>query len=257
MNRKILKPICFLKTMMEKLGKKKMHFSLIDPDKQDAKEAGKIARLCEKYGSDAIMVGGSTVPDRKTAYNTINEIKKKASLPVIIFPNSANTIAENADYIFFMDLLNSPEYEYKKSQHMKGAKIIKKWGIKPIPMGYMVITTSKNPTTVETKIKLDVIKENDIEKAVEYAIYAECMGMRCIYLDAGSNPERPVPDEMISEVRKNIDLPLIVGGGIKTSEEAKKKINAGADVIVTGSLIEENIEKLKDIIKAVHSASSL
>lgn len=242
---------------MEEMGRKKMHFSLIDPDKQSAQEAGRIAELCEKYGSDAIMVGGSTVPDRETAYKTIEEIKKNSSLPVIIFPNSADTIAENADYIFFMDLLNSPEYEYKKRQHMKGAKIIKKWGIKPIPMGYMVITTSRNPTTVETKIRLDVIKENDVEKAVEYAIYAECMGMRCIYLDAGSNPDKPVPDEMIYEVKKNVNLPIIVGGGIKTAEEAKKKIDAGADVIVTGSLIEENIEKLKDIINTVHSASSM
>lgn len=242
--------------MIELMGKRKLHFSLIDPDKQSPVIAGDLARKCEEYGSDAIMVGGSTVPDRETAYRTIEEIKKNSSLPVIIFPNSANTIAENADYIFFMDLLNSPALEYKREQHMKGAKLVKKWGIKPIPMGYMVISTSSKPTTVETKIELDVIGSEDIEKAVDYAIYAECMGMRCIYLDAGSNPEKPVPDEMIKAVRKAINIPIIVGGGIKSAEVAIKKIEAGADVIVTGSIIEENVEELGKIVEAIHSASS-
>ncbi|MCD6447582.1 MAG: geranylgeranylglyceryl/heptaprenylglyceryl phosphate synthase, partial [Thermoplasmata archaeon] len=87
--------------MIELMGKRKLHFSLIDPDKQSPVIAGNLARKCEEYGSDAIMVGGSTVPNRETAYRTIEEIKKNSSLPVIIFPNSANTIAENADYIFF------------------------------------------------------------------------------------------------------------------------------------------------------------
>ena len=242
--------------MIELMKTRKLHFSLIDPDKQTAKKAGELAKKCQEYGSDAIMVGGSTVPNRKVAYETINEIKKKSSLPVIIFPNSAATIAENADYIFFMDLLNSPALEYKKKQHMTGARLVKKWGIKPISMGYMVISTSKKPTTVETKIKLDIIKDEDIEKAVDYAIYAECMGMQCVYLDAGSNPEKPVPDEMIKAVRNAIEIPIIVGGGIKNAEEARKKIKAGANVIVTGSIIEEDIETLKEIIKAVHSASS-
>jgi phosphoglycerol geranylgeranyltransferase len=243
--------------MIELMEKRKLHFSLIDPDKQDAKEAGKMAYNCERYGSDAIMVGGSTVPDRETAYRTIEEIKKNSNLPVIIFPNSAHTIAENADYIFFMDFLNSTELEFKREQHMLGAKLVKKWGIKPIPMGYIVISTSRRPTTVETKMKMDVIREDDVEKAVDYAIYAECMGMRCVYLDAGSNPEKPVPDEMIRAVRKEIDIPIIVGGGIKTAEEATRKIKAGANVIVTGSLLEENLEKLGEIIRAVHSASSV
>ncbi len=243
--------------MIELMERRKLHFSLIDPDKQKPEEAGKMAYNCEKYGSDAIMVGGSTVPDRETAYRTIAEIKKNSKLPVIIFPNSASTIAENADYIFFMDFLNSTELEFKREQHMRGAKLVKKWGIKPIPMGYIVVSMSSKPTTVETKMKLDVIGGDDVEKAVEYAMYAECMGMRCIYLDAGSNPEKPVPDEMIRAVKEAVELPIIVGGGIKTAEEARKKIEAGASVIVTGSLLEENLEKLKEIVEAVHSASSL
>lgn len=236
---------------------KRMHLSLIDPDSQEPEEAGRMARRVEEHGSDGIMVGGSTVPDRKTAYRTIEEIKKNCSLPVIIFPNKAQTLAQNADYIFFMDVLNSPALEYKRQQQMAGAVLVKRWGITPIPTGYLVVSTSQRPTTVETKIPLEVVRENDYEKAVNYAMYAECMGMRVVYLDAGSNPEKPVPDEMVRAVREAVDIPLIVGGGIKTAEIAQRKIAAGADVIVTGSLIEENVERLAHIIHAVKSASSV
>ncbi len=242
--------------MIEKmLGKKKMHFSLIDPDKQEPEKAGEIAKICEKYGSDAIMVGGSTVKKREMVFDTIKEIKKNSSLPVILFPNSAEAVASNADYIFFMDLLNSLEYKYRKGEQLKGAKLVKEWGIKPIPTGYLIISTSKNPTTVETKTKLDVIRGDDVEKAVKYAMYAECMGLRCLYLEAGSNAEKPVPDEIIKAIKNKVSLPLIVGGGIKTPEMARKKIEAGADVIVNGSLVEENIEKLKEIIDVVKNWS--
>ena len=242
--------------MEEMLGKKKMHFSLIDPDKQLPKKAGKIAKICEEYGSDAIIVGGSTVKNRKMVYETIEEIKRNCNLPTILFPNSAEAVAENADYIFFMDLLNSLEYKYRKGEQIKGAKLVKKWNIKPIPTGYLIISTSKNPTTVERKTKLDIIRENDLDKAIEYALYAECIGLKCLYLEAGSNAEKPVPDEMIKAIKKEVSLPLIVGGGIKNANDAKRKIDAGADVIVNGTLIEENIEILAEIIKIIKSASS-
>ncbi len=237
----------------EKIAEGRLHFSLIDPDKQSPEEAGKMAYLCEKYGTDAIMVGGSTV-DRKMVYDTIEEIKKNCSLPVIIFPNSADVLVENADYVLFMEFMNSLKYEHIKGEQLKGGIKVKKLGIKPIATGYIVISTSKIPTTVEQKTVLDRIGENDIEKAVQYSAYAECIGMDCVYLDAGSNAEKPVPDRMIQEIRKIVDLPLIIGGGIRNPEEAKRKIEAGANVIVTGSLVEEKIEKLKDIIKAIKSA---
>ncbi len=241
--------------MIEKMRWAKMHFTLIDPDKQSAEKAGEMAKFCEEYGSDAIMVGGSTAK-REEIKRCVEEIKRNCNLPVIIFPNSANSVVENADYIFFMEFLNSSVYEHVRGEQLKGGIIVKKIGIKPIPMGYMVISTSIRPTTVETKTMLDRIGEDDYEKAIKYAAYAECMGMDCIYLDAGSNAEKPVPDEMIKEIRKIISIPIIVGGGIKTPEQARRKIEVGANVIVTGSIVEEKIEKIKDIIKAIKSASS-
>ena len=239
--------------MINEIKKGKKHFSLIDPDKQEPQEAGRIAAICEKYGSDAIMVGGSTVRGKKIVYETIEEIKRNASLPVIIFPNSAGMIPENADYILFMDLVNSLDYKYRKGEQLKGAKIIKKYGIKPIPTAYIVISTSRSPTTVERKVNLDRITENDIDKLINYALYSEYIGFDVIYLEAGSNAEKPVPDEMIKAVKKEIDIPIMVGGGIKDGETARNKINAGANVIITGSLLEENVEKLKEIIEAIKS----
>ncbi|KAA0012408.1 MAG: phosphoglycerol geranylgeranyltransferase [Thermoplasmata archaeon] len=246
--------LIFRKMIQERLINGRLHFSLIDPDKQSAQEAGKMAYLCEKYGTDAIMVGGSTV-DGKMVYDTIKEIKKNCSLPTIIFPNSADALVENADYVLFMEFMNSLKYEHTRGEQLKGGILVKKLGIKPIATGYMVISTSKIPTTVEQKTVLDRIGEDDIEKAVRYCAYAECIGMDCVYLDAGSNAEKPVPDKMIREIRKIVDLPIIVGGGIKTPEEAKRKIEAGANAIVTGSLVEEEIEKIRSIIEAIKSAS--
>jgi len=239
--------------MIDELKKGKKHFSLIDPDKQEPEEAGKIAAICEKYGSDAIMVGGSTIKNREIVHETIKEIKKAASLPVIIFPNSANIIAENADYILFMDLVNSLDFKYRKGEQLKGARIIKKYGIKPIATAYIVISTSSKPTTVERKANLDRIGEDDVEKLIDYVLYAEYIGFNVIYLEAGSNAEKPVPDEMIRAVKKEISIPIMVGGGIKDGKAARIKIEAGASVIVTGSLIEENVSRLKEIIDAIKS----
>ena len=98
---------------------KKLHFSLIDPDKQTPEEAGERAKICAKYGTNAIMIGGTTIKERKTVYNTVKAIKKAAKVPTILFPNSADAISENADYIFFMKLLNSKENKYQISEQVR------------------------------------------------------------------------------------------------------------------------------------------
>ncbi len=233
---------------------KKIHFSLIDPDSQGPQEAGRIAKVCEDYGTNAIMVGGTTVRNRKIIYDTVDAIKKNVKLPVILFPNSAESISENLDYIFFMMLLNSKEIKYITGEQFKGAPLVKKWGIEPISMGYIIISTSKKPTTVERHVKLDKIFFNDIEKAVDYACRVELLGMSCVYFDAGSGAEKPISNEMIKAVDNAIDIPIIVGGGIRDGDTAKEKIDAGADAIVTGTVIEKNMENIEDIIKKIHNS---
>lgn len=230
---------------------KKLHFTLIDPEDQLPMDAASIAKECESYGTDAIMIGGSTVKSRKQVYDTIEAIKKNVSIPVILFPNSAESIAENADYIFFMSLLNSRDDKYLIREPVKGALLVKKFGIKPISMAYIVVSTSEIPTMVERVVKLDRINGSDTEKAVDYALTAKYFGMNCIYLEAGSGATKPVPNEIIHSVRNAIDIPIIVGGGIKDAKTAKEKVDSGADVIVNGTLVQRDRKRIKEIIEGI------
>ncbi len=234
---------------------RRFHFSLIDPEDQSPQDAGRKAKLCEDYGTDAIMVGGSTlhkIPKQKI-YDTIESIKNSVSVPVILFPNSAESITENLEYIFFMSLVNSKDDRFITGEQSKGKVLVEKFGIKPIYMAYLIISTSSKPTTVEKMVTLDKITEGDVEKAVNYAVNAEKSGFKSIYLEAGSGAEKPVPDNIISGVRKNIKIPIIVGGGIRDAKTARAKIDAGADAVVNGTLIEndESLNKLKEIIEAI------
>ena len=229
---------------------RKLHFTLIDPDKQDAKKAADLARTCQDYGTDAIMVGGSTI-NHKITNEITGAIKNKVGIPIIIFPNSANAITEYADYIFFMMLMNSTDRGLLVGEQLKGAVPVMKLGIKTISMGYIVISTSKKPTTVERVSSLDTIASDDIKKVVDYALVAQYFGMSCVYLEAGSGAEKPVSNEMISAVKAVLDIPIIVGGGIRDGKTAREKMDAGADVIVTGTIAEEKPEKIQGIINEI------
>ena len=238
-----------LHTMLQE--HEKLHFSLIDPDRQAPKKAGEIAKTCADYGTHAIMIGGTTVHNRKLVYDTVDAIKKKVDLPVILFPNSAEAISENIEYILFMMLLNSKDNRYLGEEQAKGALLVKKWGIKPISTGYVVVSTSCRPTTIEQAVPMDRIGRDDIEKAVSYALYAEMSGMSCVYFDAGSGAEQPVSNEMVAAIRNNISIPIIIGGGINDGKTAREKIDAGADVIVNGTLVEDNLRKIEEIINTI------
>lgn len=232
-------------------GRKKLHFTLIDPTKQSPKEASILAKAAEKAGSDAIMVGGTTVRTRGSVYRTVEAIRRVARLPVILFPNSAEAVSENADYIFFMTLLNSKDFTYVVEEQLKGAPLVKKFGLKAISMGYILINTSKKPTAVERRVNLDRLGKENTEKIVDYALVVQYLGMDCLYLEAGSGAEEPISNEIISEVKKNVRIPIIVGGGIRDYQTAKEKLKAGAKVIVTGTIIETDVKKAKRIISAI------
>jgi len=229
--------------------KGRLHFTLIDPDKQNPKEAGLLAEKCSDFGTDAIMVGGSTVSGALVD-ETVKAIKKACKLPVILFPSTAGGVSPNADYVFWMMLMNSTNRRFLVGEQVKAAIPLSKTRIKTIPMGYIVVSTSSKPTTVEKVGEVDRILENDFEKAISYALTAEYFGMECVYLEAGSGAEKPVSDEMVTQVKNSLRIPVIVGGGIKTPEEAGKKAKAGADVIVTGTIVEKNPGVIKEIIKA-------
>lgn len=230
-----------------------LHFSLIDPDKQTPEVAGDVAFSCQSLGTDAILVGGTTVPSRRLMHQTIAQIKNKCTLPVILFPNSASTVPDNLDFILFMMIVNATDEAFFRGEQVKGAPLIKQWNIQPISTGYIIVSTSDQPTAVERHVPLDTIKNDDIKKAVGYALYAEMSGMSCLYIEAGSGAQYPVSTKMIQAIRQAVGIPLIVGGGIRDAAVAKEILQAGADIIVTGTVIEKDQHRLKDIITTIHS----
>ena len=234
-------------------SKGKLHFTLIDPEKQKPTEALKLASFAQDNGSNAIMVGGSTIAG-EIVDDTVKVLQEVLQIPIILFPSGAGGFSKHADYIYFMSLLNSKDPKYLVGEQVKAAPILAQTKVKPIPLGYIVVSTSSKPTAVEKVGKVDRISAKDVDKAIAYALTAQYYGMHCVYLEAGSGAEKPVPDEMVKKVKKAINIPLIVGGGIRNPETAKQKIAAGADVVVTGTIAEKNMNMLAEIIAAVKNA---
>jgi phosphoglycerol geranylgeranyltransferase len=233
--------------------RKILHFTLIDPDRQTPEELKSRVKRCEQYGTDAIMVGGSSSIRQQLLDETVKTIKNAVDLPVILFPNSAATISKYADYIFFMSLLNADDPRFLIKEQVRAVPFINKSRLCPISMAYIVISTSRQPTAIERRVKLDMIGDEDDQKALDYALAAQYFGMSCVYLEAGSGADKPVPLHIIKAVKNKIHIPLIVGGGIRRAGQAKDIAKAGADVIVTGTIVEQNILKLKTIINAIKS----
>jgi phosphoglycerol geranylgeranyltransferase len=237
--------------IVKQINRRKLHFSLIDPDKQSPEVAGSMAKKAEQAGSSAIMVGGSTITSQKQVDGTVKAIKENSNLPVILFPSGAKFLSKYADAVFFMSLLNSRNLDYVIREHVKGAHFVKNSGIEPISMGYVIVEPGMTAGRIG---EVDLVKKNDIDDAVGYGLSAQYLGMNFFYLEAGSGAKESVSDEMIKAVKRNIDIPVIVGGGIRDEITAKKKVLAGADIIVTGTTLEKekNLKQaLKDIVKAM------
>ncbi len=238
------------------IREKALHFSLIDPDPltQDYEEAGRIARLAYEAGTDAIMVGGSTALDIDLA---VKKIKENVKIPVILFPGSLAGISKYADAIFFMSLLNSTNPYMIIGAQAIAAPLIKKMGVEPISMAYIIVEPG---ATAGYMGYAHLIPRSKPKIAVAYAMAAELIGYKLIYLEAGSGADMCIPTEFIKAVSRSVQIPVIVGGGINTAADAKKAVEAGASVIVQGTFIEKTVLKdggasLKEIIKAVKSAT--
>ncbi|HHH79481.1 MAG TPA: geranylgeranylglyceryl/heptaprenylglyceryl phosphate synthase [Thermoplasmatales archaeon] len=239
--------------IIEELTKYPLHFALIDPDKQDVEKAGHLASIAEKAGSSVIMVGGSTIASQQQVDETVKAIKQECNLPVVLFPSAAKFLSRYADAIFFMSLLNSRKLDYVIREHVKGSLIVKRFNLEPISMGYIIVEPGMTAGRVG---EADLIKRDDYETAVGYALAAQYLGMSLVYLEAGSGASQAVPNRMITDVKEMIDIPLIVGGGIRDAATAKEKVLAGADIIVTGTALEEKGDPdktLSDIVKKIRS----
>ncbi len=212
------------------------HLTLIDPDAQDPTEASDIADAAAKAGSDAIVIGGSVGASGDILDETLRAIKTAADLPTILFPSGACGLSRYADAVFFMSLLNSRDPNYLITNQMLGAKAVLEYGIEPIPMAYIIIEPGGMAGWVGDA---RLIPRNKPKLAAAYALAGTFLGMRYVYLEAGSGASEPVPTEMIGAVRSAGCGTLVVGGGIRDAEAAKAAVSAGADIIVTGTAIEE------------------
>lgn len=235
-----------LEYIYNKIGTRKMHMTLVDPDKQSPNESARIAQAAQNAGTDAIMVGGSTGVSAENLDNTVLAMKKIVTVPIIHFPTHSEAISSKFDAIYFMSLLNSMDIRFLTREQMRAAPFLKKMGVEIISMGYVIVEPGMKAG--ETG-KAELVKKKDIDIAVGYGLTAEFFGMKLFYLEAGSGAHTPVPAEMVQEVKVNLSIPLIVGGGIRDGKTAFELASVGADIIVTGTIVEE--------VRDVESALSL
>jgi phosphoglycerol geranylgeranyltransferase len=231
------------KYLLDKIGKEgAIHITLIDQEKVMPSSASRIAKDVESCDTAAIMVGGSTSVSSSHLDKVVKALKDSVEIPIILFPNNITGITRYADAIWFMSLLNSTDPYFLVGAQVLGAPIIKNFGLEPIPLGYIIVGEGGTVSVVGKAVPIPYSKP---ELAAAHALAAEYFGMRFVYLEAGSGVGNPVPVDMIKAVKAVVGLPLIVGGGIRTGEQVKAVVKAGASIIVTGNVLEENKGKHK------------
>ncbi len=226
----------------------KLHFTLIDPDKAgNPEELRKLAETIKGYGTDVFLIGGSLGVTPEEA-DTVAKILKETGLPVIVFPGNLNCITRYADAIMYMILMNSINTYYLIEAQVSASPIVKKYGLETLPTGYVVVY---GDTAVAHIGRVYPIPPNKPEIILAYAWTIEMLGLKYIYIEAGSGAEKPVPPRFPQLVKKYTDLVTIVGGGIRSPESARIIIEHGADIIVTGTIAEEKPDVLRKIIEII------
>ena len=230
---------------------KKICFALLDSE--NFEDIASVAKKVESLGASAILVGGSSAIDQLDLDKLVISIKSIISIPVILFPGNVTGVSPNADAILFTSLLNSEDPYFISGAQALGALLVKKYNIEPLPTGYIIIGDNTTAWFIGRAKGIPFEKSNI---AVMYSLAAQYLGMRFVYLEAGSGAKKNVSAEMISNVRKYYDGLLIVGGGIKNSSIAKELAEAGADILVIGTLLERDPDwekKFNDIVMAIRS----
>ena len=225
------------KYLKEKIAKEgAIHLTLIDPEKTDPKTSAKISTEAEKAGTSVILLGGSTIISSGQVDSVAKEIKKYTKIPLILFPGNVSGVSKFADAIFFMSLLNSANPYFLIDAQALAAPTVKRCGIETLPLGYIIMGTGGAAGFIGYARP---IPYDRCELAASYALAAQLLGMRFVYLDAGSGAEKPIPSGAIQIVRKTVDIPLIVGGGIRSKRDVKEAVRAGANMVVTGTAVEK------------------
>jgi phosphoglycerol geranylgeranyltransferase len=230
---------------------------LLDPDKLPENKLAGFLKHCEKSGVDGFLVGGSLMVNGDFE-SFVEKVKVNTNLPSIIFPGSITQISSFADAILFLSVVSGRNPEHLIGKHVLAAPSIKKSGIEPISTAYILIESGSTTTAVYMSGSLP-IPRNKPEIAAATALASEYLGMKLIYLEAGSGADNSVPNEMIKAVSTQCSIPVVVGGGIRNPLAAKEKVENGASIIVTGNYFEDenNWDLIRDFASAVHIKQSI
>lgn len=224
-------------------------FALIDSEISNIESSQKLAKRVEKMGVSAILVGGSSAINQIEMAQVVQGIKKNTSVPLILFPGNVTGVVPGADAILFSSLMNSENPYFITQAQALGAHSVLKFNLEPLPTAYIIIGEGTSAWFVGAARG---IPHDKPKIAAAYALAARFLGMRFLYLEAGSGAKSAVTPEMVSTVRKAFDGFLIVGGGIRDTKTAKNLSKAGADALVIGTLLEKNGDKkLAEIIKTI------
>jgi phosphoglycerol geranylgeranyltransferase len=236
-------------SITKKSKKSKKFAVLIDPDKTKPAQLVKIAGIASQNAVDFFFVGGSLLTNDNLDI-TIRTLKDNCSIPVVIFPGNSMQINKNADAILLLSLISGRNPEMLIGKHVISAPYLKASGLEIIPTGYMLIESGK-PTAALYISNSHPIPADKDDIAICTAMAGEMLGLKMIFMDAGSGAILTVSEKMIARVKKNISVPLIVGGGIRTPEKAHDLCHAGADIVVVGNAIEEHMGLIENIADAI------
>jgi putative glycerol-1-phosphate prenyltransferase len=225
---------------------------LLDPDRVSPDKVPEFAGLCARADVDGFLVGGSlTLSD--SLDELIGTVKRASGLPVVLFPGNAYQISRVADAILFLSLLTGRNADFLVGEHVKAAPLIHRWSLEVIPTAYLLVE-SGSLTSVQFITQSLPIPRDKIDLVVAHALAGKYLGMKLVYLEAGSGAGLPVPHQMVEAVSSVTALPVAAGGGVRTPEEAGELARAGARFVVVGNALEEGVEfsLLKEISSAVH-----
>lgn len=226
---------------------KKLLAVLIDPDKMKLDKVSDFIFKVNRSIATHIFVGGSEVDEGLTE-TLVEEIKKHSDLPVVLFPGDVIQITDKADGILFLSLISGRNPDYLIGKHVEAVSRLKDSKLEVIPTGYMLIENGKE-TSVERVSETKPLKRNNLKTIIDTAKAGELLGLKLIYLEAGSGATHAIEPEIILSVKKELSIPLIVGGGIRIKKELDSAYEAGANLVVIGTAFEEDESFFDDLRK--------
>lgn len=228
---------------------------LIDPESTDLNQLARLVKLAQDAQVDYFFVGGSTV-EYSDMDKVLNFLNDTTEIPLIIFPGNTNQLSNKADGLLYLSLISGRNPDLLIGKHVESIPFLRKGHLEIMPTGYILVDGGTK-STVAYVSNTTPIPHRSIDLTLATALAGQYLGMQLIYLEAGSGAKLPVSEKMISTISTEINIPLIVGGGIRTPELAQTAAEAGADVIVIGNILEKDPSRVIDISIAIHSSKTV